>query len=639
MALPGILAVGSAIGALLFARTRKVGGSKPSNKRERIDPHGALVDRWAVPATPDSDGTPRALEGLRYAVKDIFHIKNRTTGFGSPAWVETHNPAASTARAVQMCADAGALGVGVTHMDEFAYSISGENFHYGTPTNPHANGRIPGGSSSGSAVAVAANVDNIDFALGTDSGGSVRVPAAYCGVFGFRPTHKVVSTTGVITFAKTMDTVGWFARDPSVLAAVGDVLLNARLGASDSQKSKLPSKLLVLEDALDLCDTKAQCAVASVCASLETEFSPGTVSRLNLGQHLLTLCPSLREVQDRDKGTGFDALRFCFATIMGHELWEQHGQWYTARPFSENGDTGPGVKERMESASQLSESQVEICKKAREEVKVAMGILLDGGSEAALVFPTVSGAAPALNADESTQTAWRKKTLALTCICSLVGFPQVTVPLFENLENSSAGDGPRAVSFVMGPKRDYACLNAAVAYSQKIKQAYPEIVKSERARGGTDFDTVDPVSSSTKPSVVRGDPVGDPFKQKGNDLFKSGDFSGAIDAYADAIDAADRFASSGWKSVVLSNCAMARLKIGAYAEAEEDCSEALKLNSKNVKAFLRRGAARSVSGNYLEALEDFENALRFEPKNVDAKTEIVRMKNILGDAEQIPDFD
>ncbi len=122
-------------------------------------------------------------------------------------------------------------------------------------------------------------------------------------------------------------------------------------------------------------------------------------------------------------------------------------------------------------------------------------------------------------------------------------------------------------------------------------------------------------------------------------MFKSGDFAGAVAAYANAIDAADKFASSNWKSIVLSNKAMAHLKLGAYASAEEDCTEALTLNSKNVKAYLRRGASRSVSGNYLEALEDFERALMLEPKNEDAKTEITRMKNILGDAQQIPDFD
>ena len=120
MALPGFLAVGSALGAYLLAKVRAGGGAA---KRRRVDPLGAFVDATEVPATPASsgDGAPRALESLRYAVKDIFQIEGRVTGFGSPAWAETHKPARKTARAVAMLADAGATCVGVTHMDEFAY--------------------------------------------------------------------------------------------------------------------------------------------------------------------------------------------------------------------------------------------------------------------------------------------------------------------------------------------------------------------------------------------------------------------------------------------------------------------------------------------------------------------------------------
>lgn len=181
MVLPGVLAVGLALGALLLGRKPKGnaagGGGTGSRKRKRCDPWGALVDRVVVlPSPSTSDGThPRSLEGLRYVVKDIFQITGRVAGFGSPAWLESHRkPASANARAIYLLQNAGATGVGVTHMDEFAYSISGENFHYGAPINPASPGRVPGGSSSGSAVAVAAAVDKCDFALGTDSGGSVR---------------------------------------------------------------------------------------------------------------------------------------------------------------------------------------------------------------------------------------------------------------------------------------------------------------------------------------------------------------------------------------------------------------------------------------------------------------------------------
>ena len=137
-------------------------------------------------------------------------MAGHVTGFGTPDWARTHAPATATAPAVLAALAAGATSVGKTVMDEMAYSINGENAHYGTPANPCAPGRVPGGSSSGSAVAVAANL--ADFALGTDTGGSVRVPAAYCGIFGLRPSHGSASAEGVFPMARMFDTVGKLAK-------------------------------------------------------------------------------------------------------------------------------------------------------------------------------------------------------------------------------------------------------------------------------------------------------------------------------------------------------------------------------------------------------------------------------------------
>ena len=656
MALPGILAVGSALGAYLLAKVRARGGAA---KRRGVDPLGAFVDETEVPATPASsgDGAPRALENLRYAVKDIFQIEGRVTGFGSPAWAETHKPARKTARAVALLADAGATCVAVTHMDEFAYSVSGENAHYGTPRNPAAPGHIPGGSSSGSAVAVAASLNDVAFALGTDSGGSVRVPAAHCGVFGFRPTHGAVSATGVVKFAPSMDTVGWFARDGETLRKVGDVLLKPRLGEVNVENAKLPTRLLVLEDATALSDPASQCGVASLCAALEDVFPPGQISRLDLGKHLLVLCPSLREIASRlprgsgtgaddDKNvTGLDALRFAFGKLMGGEVWASLGDWYASRPFSERGDTGPGVRQRMDDASKTANDpeSLELCAKAREEARFALGTLLDGASDAAMALPTTPSAPPIVGADDASQDAWRKRTLALTCVCSLVGFPQVTVPL-----RAEKIDGPRGVSLVMGPGRDFALLRAAEKWGGRVAAAFPEMVDADaRFRSGDAGGQSPPISHAepSAPSSARasrdlaGDAAGEPFKAEGNERFKAGAFEAAAASYGEALRAAGTRGSRRWRAIVFSNRAMARLKLGAYAEAEEDCVEALKLDPKNVKAYLRRGAARAVSGNYLEALEDFESALRLEPRNRDARAEVSRMKNILGEADQIPDFD
>jgi amidase len=146
------------------------------------------------------------LTGLTFAAKDVFDIAGHRTGNGNPVWLETHPPAERTASAVQRLLDAGARMVGKTHTDDMAYSLNGENVHYGTPVNPVAPGRIPGGSSSGSAAAVAGGL--VDFALGTDCGGSVRLLASYCGLYGLRPTHGLAPADGVVPLASSFDAVG-----------------------------------------------------------------------------------------------------------------------------------------------------------------------------------------------------------------------------------------------------------------------------------------------------------------------------------------------------------------------------------------------------------------------------------------------
>src|SRR5436190_14269818 len=127
------------------------------------------------------------LANLIFGVKDIYGVAGHKTGFGSPDWLATHGPATRTAPSVQILLDAGADLVGKTHSDELTFSLQGENAHYGTPINVNAPGRIPGGSSSGSAAAVAGGL--VDFALGSDPGGSVWAPASCCRVYGLPPTH------------------------------------------------------------------------------------------------------------------------------------------------------------------------------------------------------------------------------------------------------------------------------------------------------------------------------------------------------------------------------------------------------------------------------------------------------------------
>ncbi|RKR07498.1 amidase [Kushneria sinocarnis] len=177
-------------------------------------------------------GASGPLAGLRLAVKDLFDVKGRVTGAGNPDWRGEQTPAGQDASAVAVLRAAGACFVGKTQTDELAYSLNGANMHYGTPLNPAAPDRLPGGSSSGSAVAVAQG--EADIGLGTDTGGSIRVPASYNGLFGLRPSHGVMATEGLVPLAPPFDTVGWLCRDLATLGAVAETLLPGAPVEADS---------------------------------------------------------------------------------------------------------------------------------------------------------------------------------------------------------------------------------------------------------------------------------------------------------------------------------------------------------------------------------------------------------------------
>src|SRR5262245_30224785 len=228
-------------------------GTKPALPH---DPVGAFCKDNHVALRGSGKGP---LAGLTMAVKDLFEIAGHRTGFGNPDWLRTHPPATETAAAVRQLLDAGADMVGRTLTDELAYSLSGENMHYGTPLNTACPARVPGGSSSGSAAAVAAGL--VDFALGSDCGGSVRLPASYCGILGIRPTHGRVSLDAALPFAASFDVAGWFARDADMLQRVGRVLL------SDAAPTP-PQRLLIAQDAFALVDAPVAAAVRAAAESV-----------------------------------------------------------------------------------------------------------------------------------------------------------------------------------------------------------------------------------------------------------------------------------------------------------------------------------------------------------------------------------
>ena len=212
------------------------------------------------------------LTGLNFAAKDIFDIAGYVTGGGNPDWKASHQPAQRNAWVVQALVDAGANMAGKTATDELTRGILGENAHYGTPVNPRAPDRVPGGSSSGSASAVAGGL--VDFALGSDTGGSVRIPASFCGLFGLRPTHGRIPLDGILLQAPSYDTIGWFARDAEMFARAGSVLLHSEI------VDKRPNRLVIAEDAFQVADSAVTAALQPAVDAVSSLVSASTTERL-----------------------------------------------------------------------------------------------------------------------------------------------------------------------------------------------------------------------------------------------------------------------------------------------------------------------------------------------------------------------
>jgi amidase len=385
----------------------------------RPDPLNAFV-RDNNMALPGAEAGP--LAGRAFAAKDVFDIAGHRTGFGHPAWLRSHAPATATASAVQNLLDAGANLVGRTISDELCYSISGENVHAGTPRNPAAAGRIPGGSSSGSASAVAGGA--ADLALGTDCGGSVRIPASYCGIFGIRTTHGRVATDGVLPFAGSFDVVGWFARDPALLATAGALLL-------DDAADRAPLRRLL------------------VPASLFARAEPAVRAAL------LAALPRIAEkfaeiVEIPDDFADLDAWRVTFQTVQAWEIWRNLGPWITAT----QPEFGPGIKERLAAAATVPADAAAAARLRMADIRAWLREKIRPGD--VLALPTSPRIAPRLNTPPSeVEVATRNAAMALLCMAGLGGLPQISLPL-ATVENCPAG-----LSLLGAPGADEALLALA----------------------------------------------------------------------------------------------------------------------------------------------------------------------------------
>ena len=274
--------------------------------------------------------------------------------------------------------------------DELAFSLEGRNVHHGTPRQSGVPGQVPGGSSSGSAVAVAGRL--VDFALGTDTGGSVRVPANFLGLFGFRPTHGAISLDGVMPFAPTYDTVGWFARDAETLARVGDALL-------PPQEHPPITHLKLADDAFGLVDPPLAVELKTKAAKLRPT---GSVSVFD--------------------GKEADYLE-CYRVLQGAEIWQGLGPWITLHKprFADD------IAQRFAGAAAITRDDVARYAPIRAAIQNRIEQLVPPGT--AIVMPITPCPALIENAPDDVIGSFYQRALTLTSVAGHCGAPQVALPL------------------------------------------------------------------------------------------------------------------------------------------------------------------------------------------------------------------
>ena len=382
-------------------------------------------------AEPLKGAASGPLAGLSAVVKDMYDIAGERMGCGSPEWLAAQPPAKRNSSPVQKILDAGATVIGKTICDEFFYSVTGANSHYGTPVNARAPGRLPGGSSAGSAAACGAGL--CDFALGSDTGGSVRLPASFNGVYGLRPTHERIEHSGVADMAPSFDVPGWFAATPGVFHKAGAVLLDNRRVAAKVDR------VVVLEDAF---------------AQAE---DPGADMLRTLREFMSDDLPGM--AHGRIAPEGFDPWREAFRIVQAYETWQTFGGFVT----KQKPDIGPGVKERMQFASTVTKAQAdasrEVVNKARDHIRQ---IVVPG---TVLALPTAPSIAPKIEISGAELEEFRTRVMRLTCTSGISGLPQMNIP------GGTINGCPIGLSFIGWAGGDEALLDLACELSRHCGMA------------------------------------------------------------------------------------------------------------------------------------------------------------------------
>ena len=385
----------------------------------RLDSFNALIAKAENAPVHAASGP---LQGATLAVKDIYDVAGMKTGCGNPQILAESPVATRSAPAVEKLLQAGATFIGKTQTDELAFSLMGQNSHYPYPINPAASDRVTGGSSSGSAAAVAGRL--ADIALGSDTGGSIRAPASFCGLIGLRSTHGRIPLEGIMPLAPSLDTIGWFARDIDLYEKVGELLLG------DDKQTFAFSQLLympLLEHLL--LDHPETDAYRAMFAAVRPHFEGLKAA----SQPTLSI----------------DELYLTFRQIQGAEAWATHGAWIS----SDDRQLGPGVADRFAYGSEITEEALTHHHNRRVRFSLELETII--GDNAVLALPTVPGAAPFSKEPFEALQAYREQALRLLCLSVLSGLPQITVPL------GTVHGAPMGISFIGQRGSDRALITLA----------------------------------------------------------------------------------------------------------------------------------------------------------------------------------
>ncbi|XP_065849955.1 outer envelope protein 64, chloroplastic [Euphorbia lathyris] len=554
---------------------------------------GAFVAKLQLlpPPQPAPPKAPHPLTGLTFAVSDIFDIEGYVTGFGHPDWAKTHDAASRTSSVVSALVEGGATCIGKTVVDELAYSINGENKHYGTPTNPAVPARVPGGSSSGAAVAVAANL--VDFSLGVDTIGGVRLPAAFCGIIGFRPSYGIIPQVGNLPISASLDAVGWFAKDPSVMRRVGHMLLQLPFGVQRN-----PRQIIIADDCFQLLKIPVDRISQVVIKSAEKIFGRQFLKHENLEDIFLSKVPSLKQLHDKKmngavRTSSMRSLANIMQVLHRYEFRCNYAEWVNVEKPNLDHSISAQINENLE----IQQSEIDIYKSIRNEMRAAINSLLK--DDGILVIPTTACLPPKLGAKELLSEDYQISLFSLLSIATLSGCCQVTIPL--GLYDKC----PVSVSFIARHGGDRFLLDTMQSmYASLQEQA--DLYSKPKSLSNTD--------TRERSAEIA--------KEKGNQAFKNSQWQKAISQYTEAIKL------NGNNATYYSNRAAAYLEFGSFLQAEADCAKAISLDKKNVKAYLRRGTAREMLGYYKEAIEDFQYALILEPNNRRAALSAERLRKV-----------